>query len=363
MSLTKELQRVAMHYGFHAVLGTRTLLLTGCLLVSSWCCPTLPAQEKRVIALVDGYLFVDGEYISTPYDIRVQDGSLRINGREYAAEHFSANSQRASPERGQNGEPWRGRRRWGQRMDSDPLARIESRLASAQAGAIVIAFAGQRPAVMYPSRSAAEQLLDCLLGGPKTSMASLLQDFDPADRAAVEQLVAEFQTSEAFARRVKSHLNEMREASASGERVIQANQWQSKITYPLTVFAMLAVVIGFGHLLSHRPEKDFQTNDAAANRSVIVKSLVIIAVLSSVDLIWTISASSAGVMREINPLASHLVQDPVRLACFKVLVTGTSIGILFVLHQRQFASVAAWWCCLLLTLLTARWVVFQSMFV
>ena len=147
----------------------------------------------------------------------------------------------------------------------------------------------------------------------------------------------------------------------AGRRTSASNQLVAQISYPLTVFAMIAVVLGFGHLLSNRPVQNPESGDTTKSRTVVVNSLLIVALLSIVDLIWTIAATNAGTMRELNPLGSHLIEDPVRLAFFKLSVSAISIGILYALHRTTMAQVASWWCCLLLTLLTARWVVFQSM--
>jgi hypothetical protein len=96
---------------------------------------------------------------------------------------------------------------------------------------------------------------------------------------------------------------------------------------------------------------------------VVGRSLVLIALLSCIDLVWTLAATGAGAMSELNPLGSRLIGDPAQLVLFKLGVTIAPIAILYVLHRRPVAQIASWWCCLLLTLLTARWVVFQSMFV
>ena len=70
----------------------------------------------------------------------------------------------------------------------------------------------------------------------------------------------------------------------------------------------------------------------------------------------------AGSMRELNPLGSGLIADATQLITFKVAVTSLAIALLYWLHQSPLAQRASWWCCLILTLLTARWLTFQSMF-
>jgi hypothetical protein len=128
---------------------------------------------------------------------------------------------------------------------------------------------------------------------------------------------------------------------------------------------MAIVVLGFGHLLSNRPhfdESDAESVNWPKRRQIVARSLVIVALLSAVDLIWTMAAANSGSMRELNPLGSEMIRNPPQLVLFKATFTGLSIGILYWLHRLPFAQTASWWCCLLMTLLTARWVVFQSMF-
>jgi len=81
-----------------------------------------------------------------------------------------------------------------------------------------------------------------------------------------------------------------------------------------------------------------------------------------IDLVWTVLAHQAGSMRELNPIGSQLFSNPVNLIIFKTAATSLAIALLFRLRQIPLARQASWWCCLVLTLLTARWLTFHSMF-
>jgi hypothetical protein len=99
------------------------------------------------------------------------------------------------------------------------------------------------------------------------------------------------------------------------------------------------------------------------DQRTIVRTLVLIGLLSTVDLVWTLLASGQpGAMLELNPLGRGLTRDPVRLVAFKSTVTAISIALLYWLQQRPLAQRVAWWTCLVLTLMTARWLTFQSLF-
>ena len=324
---------------------------------------SLYSQQPDSIAISDGYLFLDGQYIAPPYDVRVDNDSVKINGEVLQSGFFDiAELESESPEP--------VRRPFGRRMGMrgrmngrgltalDPLARIASQIDQLRIGAIVVVYPQKRPLIVYPDRHG-YKLLGVLNGSVDAEAPA---EMIPADRAIWSELVANFQPTTEFMTRSTAELQNIERVANDVNSTVAANQLVSRISYPLTVFAMIVVVLGFGHLLSTRPALETEGSDQSANRQIIVKSLTIIALLSAIDLIWTIAATNAGTMRELNPLANRLITDPTQLMLFKLTVTGTAIGILYLLHNRQFAQVATWWCCLLLTLLTARWVVFQSMF-
>ncbi len=90
---------------------------------------------------------------------------------------------------------------------------------------------------------------------------------------------------------------------------------------------------------------------------------MLILAMSGLDLIWTALSAAAGEMRELNPMAVHLVDSPELLVVFKMVVTLLACGILLTLRAQPKAQFATWWMCLVCVLLTFRWVVFQSLMV
>lgn len=363
-----------------------------------WIATPSLAQEPQVLPTKAGYLFVDGQYFPPPYVIKREDGLITINDQKLTKSDLGAASnqehdglaraQRAPAERGPGRMGrLRGRkdqsvgkrdpdyREFGSRRYDDGgyrfkgprgrggfsrLEQLADQIEQVVFGAIVVIYRGEKPAVLFPTIGGHELLL-ALVGESGEDMVGP-PHASAEDQALLNRLVSEFQSSEVFLTRATRDLDEIRRATDAGDRVSAANMLVAQISYPLTVFAMVIVVLGFGHLLSNRPALDADSTDESKQREVVVKSLVIVALLSVVDLIWTLAATNAGTMRELNPLGSRFVEDPAHLVLFKVAVTGTSLGILYFLHRRPVAQVASWWCCLLLTLLTARWVVFQSMF-
>jgi hypothetical protein len=151
----------------------------------------------------------------------------------------------------------------------------------------------------------------------------------------------------------------------TGERILKATLWADSISYPLTLFAMIVVVVAFGHLLSNKPcieSVDSLSAVSPETRKIVLKSLSIFALLSLVDLIWTLVAGATGSMRELNPIGNEIIHNPTRLIVFKLTAVSVTVALLYSLHHRPIAQVASWWSCLVLTLLTARWLTFNSMF-
>ncbi|NND97756.1 MAG: hypothetical protein HKN47_10555, partial [Pirellulaceae bacterium] len=176
-----------------------------------------------------------------------------------------------------------------------------------------------------------------------------------------------FQPTEEFRTQAEQRIGTINSVSVANDSKVSANLLAERLAYPMTMFAMVLVVYAFGHLMSYSPN---QLQLRAANpdfdfdlRPVVSRTLTIVALLSIADLIWTLVASQQGSMRELNPLGSQLIDNPVYLIVFKTLATGTAIGCLYHMRDRPIAHIASWWSCLVLTLLTARWLTFHSMLV
>jgi hypothetical protein len=133
--------------------------------------------------------------------------------------------------------------------------------------------------------------------------------------------------------------------------------------YPLTILMMMLVVLSFGHLLTHRPNEWSHNSPSGQFSHPFYRLLLLIVGLSAVDLVWTLLASQAGAMREVNPIGSQMIGDPLRLVVFKVLVTIAAVGLLYFCRRVSLAWQASWWSCLVLTLVAARWLVFNSLFI
>lgn len=134
--------------------------------------------------------------------------------------------------------------------------------------------------------------------------------------------------------------------------------------YPLSVFGMLIAVMSLGHLLRSVPDssESSQSTSSERLRRATTIAVCLIAGLSMLDLTWTILAAQAGTIRELNPLGAQLIHDPAALSAFKIVATSVGCALLYHLRSHRRAADATWWMCLVMTVVTFRWVMFNSMF-
>lgn len=132
--------------------------------------------------------------------------------------------------------------------------------------------------------------------------------------------------------------------------------------YPLTIVAMIMVVVSFGHLLSFRPqEMSRDAKHSAATTQATSKSIILVGIMGLLDLVMTVMSFQANAMEELNPVAGQLLNNIPALVTFKIGLTAFALVVLFYARAIRIAQVAAWWGCLIMTLLTARWVIFSHM--
>ena len=112
------------------------------------------------------------------------------------------------------------------------------------------------------------------------------------------------------------------------------------LSYPLTILAMLLVTFAVGHLLSSHSLLTHVIAETSAPgvQTAVHRSLLLVVACAGLDFVWTWMASQAGMMKELNPIGSGLIHDPLQLLTLK----------------------AAWWACVVNMLLVARWVVFSG---
>lgn len=338
-----------------------------------------PSQDQstnnKSITIDDGFLFVDGHYVPTPFTVEVRGQSLSIQGTEYASDYFRL------PDEEENGNDARSRSSRihtqsfsafsrgtksgrSKRAQKQRAAEMQGLLRDLRLGFVAVLYEGESPLLLDPTGTG-QDLLETLTSEDELAFVAP-SSLDQEEQKLWLQIVSEFENTPEFQSQAMAVLTEHWRAQEANEQVAAANLFFDRVSYPITIAAMILVVLAFGHLLANSPNHMAKTDDPdqmSDAHGTILKSLCLIGLLSAIDLFWTLAASQAGAMREMNPLGRAMIEDPVRLILFKAGVTGLAIGILYCLHRFPIAQRASWWCCLVLTLLTARWLTFQSMFV
>lgn len=367
--------------------------------------PDRDREANRVLETDKGYLFVDGVFLPPPYKLELVDQTLHINGETYQQDSFDLSEYDRQLELdaearlrnvarrgdavfgavprggggrfagarpgGPRGEAARARRARGGRNVTS-LELLASQLRSLELGAIHVLANNHSPMELWPSQ-AGHDLLATLIDPTvdQWKAPGIPDSVIGTDRETWQHLVDHFEPTPELNSRAEGLVSKVREVMLDHEATYAANQWSERISYPLTIFALVVVVLAVGHLLTQSQtmvvnpaagQEQDPTAMAKAKQSMIW-TLVILGSLSMVDLVWTLIAHQSGSMRELNPLGNGLIEDPKQLIAFKVTLTSLSIGLLYWLHELPLARRASWWCCLVLTLLTARWLTFNSMFI
>jgi uncharacterized protein YeaO (DUF488 family) len=301
-----------------------------------------------------GFVFVDGEYLAPPYEIRYADGKLSVNGRELTC---------LPPQR-----PFGGRG-FGPGRGNEPSWRFMMNELPSHLGnqGVVLSFKDQP--YWAPDSATSYELLMSMTTEKNRSlrqvevMNRLPEDFD---KQVWDAWIRDFTPPEDLRQRAALMIASFDTTQREAEAEIRATQWMNRLLYPMTIASMVLTVLSIGHLLGGRPHANKPTFGLDATPEMIHAlnwSLFFAAAFSSIDLTWTILAANTNQMRELNPIGIHLIENPRHLAGFKIGITFSCLAVLWLLRKHKRAQIAAWWICLILTLVTIRWLTFNSLFV
>lgn len=305
------------------------------------------ARAERVVE--QGFLFVDGEYVDVPYRIRYTDSKLFINDMPFDLMVFDGWVGKASRSRRNGNASRRAARLLQQTLES---------------GGVVILFPESPVVQIYETNS--YDLLRVLVDDEARASFSITDlrrvNTVSIDQEAWKTFVRDFECPQELRERADPILTRVQAIEESNVAQISARRTLESSAYPLTVVGMLLVVMAFGHLLSFKPDSEGEATEPRIANRAVTRSLAFVAALSALDLIWTLLVSRAGDMKELNPLGAALIDDPLALIALKTIATLTPVVLLFFLRQHRVAQQGAWWACLICTLLTVRWLTFNSMF-
>ncbi len=303
-------------------------LMCGAMVVKSPA-PPMPVFADRINR---GFVFLEGEYLKPPYMVVQTEDALAINGHHITS-IFDGNS--AADESGAELGVW---------LEQHSIVVLNS----------------YEPVVSIKSGTDVEAFLR-MMTSTDAAVREQASRFDK--RGTWSGWLADYEPRKEFVTRAKQRLKRMRKVRESTLERIRNRSALASSGFLLTVIGMVVGVWALGHLLSSSPRPDegkAEQLDPTIVRATRI-SIVAVFVLSGFDLIWTLVASQAGQMREMNPLGSRLIENPGYLVGFKVAATLLGCGVLYAMRYHPRARKAAWWMCLVMTVLTFRWLVFNSM--
>jgi hypothetical protein len=279
---------------------------------------------------------MDGAYVPPPYLIRGDDGVLLAGGEVIAA------PMERGEQRGDKG--------------GHELQRM------LRANACFVVQRGEPVVVLAPFPAGAALLSLLVPGRDRSAAASDLARHSAPEVHAVlwREWLLKFVPTPEFQTRAAAVIAESDKRSAAQRAQEVARQRLREAEFPLLTCALLLAALAGWHLLRNVPVGP--ESAAAADWSPTVarslqRSLLLVLALAVLDGVWTLLSTEAGQMRELNPLAARLLDQPDALLTFKLVCTVGPAALIFVLRRHRAAQLAAWWMCFITTLVTCRWVV------
>jgi hypothetical protein len=360
--------------------GIRQLSLVGLVITGRlvWCClsilllagvargeQVISASDQRIVKVQratarNGYVIIDGRYLAPPYAIEQRGDQFFIGGQFIQTVGLFSDREDGDDDQQKSAET----------LARQQLARIKDRL---EEGVLLIAW-GREYSVLLDKFDTA-LVLDVLLSeSSPDNRAQLLVEQTPfhwVSSEQWEQIAERFDVNDDLRARAGGLLKYYRkdlDKAVSSEQGHPLRWMLSSrpVAYGITVVAMMLAVLATGNLLNSRPEGQGrwpELNDSVEDRRKVVHNVVLLGALSTVDLLLTLSAQQTGTLVELNPLGSQLLANPAMLAVFKLSTLAMVCLILLSLRGYRGAQIASWWICLLCTILTYRWLTFNSLFI
>ena len=309
------------------------------------------------ITVEKGFLFIDGEYVAPPYEIRCDAEKLTVNGREVTCK---------PPQRDFSGRGFGG---FGSRGSDFSLRYFFSQMhGQLSLELVVMSFEGQ-PFVSFDTSHTYDLLKSLIFTGSRSVRQVAVRNQLPHDfsRPVWDDWISNFKPPDDLKIRAAALTNSFEQNQENALADIRAQRLLERLSYPLSVGGMVLSVLAIGHLLGGRPHAGKATLGLDPSPEMIRAlnwSVAFAAAFSVLDLVWTILATSANSgVTELNPIGSQFVHDPRNMAGFKIGVTFSCLALLWLMRKHKRAQIAAWWLCLILTLVTCRWLLIDSLLV
>jgi hypothetical protein len=230
-----------------------------------------------------------------------------------------------------------------------------------------MSFDGQ-PFVSFDTSHTYDLLKSMIFTGSRSVRQVAIRNQLPADfnRGVWDDWISNFKPPDELKIRAAAFTNAYEQNQEHALADIRSQRLLEKLAYPLSVSGMVLSVLAIGHLLGGRPHAGKPSRGIDPSPEMIHAlnwSIAFAAALSILDLVWTILATSTHTgVTELNPIGNHFIHDPRNLAGFKIGVTFSCLALLWLMRKHKRAQIAAWWLCLVLTLVTCRWLLIDSFY-
>lgn len=312
--------------------------------------PELEDGRFATVTPTSGYLFVNGQF--QPWGTRLswEQGEISANGQPIGIDdEWQQTATVTATGATAQANPGAGHAR--------SLVTFSRITAALENGGVVALFSDQPPLFADISNVGGEILRSFIESPdvPRDVRQLKLDESFRGDADVCMSWLAWFRPPPALIARAEMDVARMdatekinKQSAVAAERL---NRWR----YPFTITGMVLVVLAFGSLLSRRPSDIPDDAGTDALSRIMLQSTALIVAMSGLDLGWTLLAHQANAIHEVNPVGMQFIGNPTHLAIFKVSLTGLGLAILYVLRHHTIARKAIWWMCLVLALLTARW--------
>jgi hypothetical protein len=306
------------------------------------------AQESKSAPITRGFVLLDGVEIPHPFVLTQDADGISLSGHVLDF---------PSQKRGHRGPPEGMRRKRGMhqrpRAGQHSLGQFESLL---RLDSLILLSADGPSQLISPPRSLAAMdiLSSSASEAEKLEALSLIHHSDQGSAAWREVVTAFVPTPELATRLKEAHTRHpSRTPTASSHRVNNA----------LSIFGFLLAVAALGTLLLHRPDtvggiRGVNPEPLAMRR--VLQAGLLLGALAIYDLVATLTLVQSGLVVEVNPIARGFIQSPIATTIFKLGLTGVAIAGLVAMRRHRPAQVAAWWACVINTVLLLRWATVTS---
>ncbi len=312
---------------------------------------SVPKAPVPDIWTVDrGYLFVQGRYVPLGSEIDAVTGVVTLPADYVQTMDEStsdvADSKSASP---------------ALELTNDAEANLKI-ISALRSDGVVVCQSEAAPQA-WPLAEGGRAVLACLLD-PATDSPDVVSDL-PGEfqHPSWRRWLTTAAVTPDFAERAQTEVSGWTETISANKAQSVARRRLANLGYPLMLVGMILVVLSFGQLLWFRPGVKLLSAEGEAPISpetATVRCIVLLVMMSLLDLTMTLLAHQAHAMLEVNPIGNRILSSVPTLIGFKLGLTAFAATILYVARRQKIGQLAAWWGCLILCLLTARWVMFNQ---